>query len=908
MKSTTRNVIKPLPSLAPVQQGLPGLFIQFFLLISLGLCAGSIHAESFVTFESGQVRPIVLTPNGQRLLVTNTPDNRLEIYDITADGLEHAYSVPVGMEPVAVAAFSDNQAWVVNHLSDSVSIVWIPPVGAPQPVQAVVIETVLVGDEPRDIVFAGPNNGKAFVTTAHRGQNSPLEYKPFDIERRADVWVIDAKNPQEKPDIVTLFGDTPRPLATNAEGSVVYAGILHSGNQTSVVGADTVDGRMPPPLMNVDDVPAPDVGQIIKYNGTDWVDAGGKVWSDNVRMSLPDFDVFAIDAMADPPVEIDNSRVRGVGTTLFNMVTNPATGAIYVSNIEARNHIRFEGPGGGGSTVRGHFIENRISVIQGSTVKPRHLNKHINYETFPGTPQENAISVATPTQMVVSNDGATLYLAAFGSSKIAVYDAEALEADTFLPSAENQILLSGGGPSGIALDELRKRLYVLTRFDNAIAIVDLSTSPGVEVGSLAMFNPEPPEVVNGRPFLYDASYTSSRGDSSCAGCHIFGDLDHLGWDLGNPDGEVEENPNPVNVGNPPATDFHPMKGPMTTQSLRGMAGQGPMHWRGDRTGGSTGGDPMDEEAAFMAFNGAFEDLLGRTEPLSDEEMLAFTNFALEISYPPNPVRALDNSLTEDEAAGAEIFFERPDVNGLVCNDCHVFDRSQGFFGTNGLGGNTVRDTPQEQAIKVPHLRNMYTKVGFNGGGVSDDLADAPNVGGVVRGFGYTHDGARDTLPNFHRSFVGVFSNNPLVAERERREVSSFVLASDSNLFPIVGQQMTFKWNSESLMSERTRRLRLLQTRSLAGECELIAKGTIGGQSRGLLMRDDSLFYSDRLHEPPLTTAQLLRLTAPPGNVITFTCVPPGSGERMALDRDEDGFYDGDELDAGSNPSNPESVP
>ena len=33
-------------------------------------------------------------------------------------------------------------------------------------------------------------------------------------------------------------------------------------------------------------------------------------------------------------------------------------------------------------------------------------------------------------------------------------------------------------------------------------------------------------------------------------------------------------------------DFHPMKGPMTTQSLRGMANHGPMHWRGDRTGGN----------------------------------------------------------------------------------------------------------------------------------------------------------------------------------------------------------------------------------------------------------------------------------------------------------------------------------
>ena len=35
----------------------------------------------------------------------------------------HAASVPVGLEPVAVAARTDGEVWVVNHLSDSVSIV-----------------------------------------------------------------------------------------------------------------------------------------------------------------------------------------------------------------------------------------------------------------------------------------------------------------------------------------------------------------------------------------------------------------------------------------------------------------------------------------------------------------------------------------------------------------------------------------------------------------------------------------------------------------------------------------------------------------------------------------------------------------------------------------------------------------
>jgi hypothetical protein len=42
--------------------------------------------------------------------------------------------------------------------------------------------------------------------------------------------------------------------------------------------------------------------------------------------------------------------------------------------------------------------------------------------------------------------------------------------------------------------------------------------------------------------------------------------------------------------------------------------------------------------------------------------------------------------------------------------------------------------------------------------------------------------------------------------------------------------------------------------------------------------------------------------------VTFTCVPPGSGYRLGVDRDGDGHRDGDELLAGSNPADPNDHP
>src|SRR5262249_5741631 len=189
---------------------------------------------------------------------------------------------------------------------------------------------------------------------------------------------------------------------------------------------------------------------------------------------------------------------------------------------------------------------------------------------------------------------------------------------------------------------------------DSLVTVDLATRR--QTARVPLYSPEPPSLVSGRRFLYDARLTSSHGDSACGSCHIFGDKDDLAWDLGNPDNPVLENPNPFAGATPRDTSFHPIKGPMTTQSLRGLANQGPMHWRGDRTGGfEPGGDPLDEEAAFMAFNVAFEGLLGRAAPLTDEEMKAFTEFALQLTYPPNPIRALDTSLTPAQQRGRDYF-------------------------------------------------------------------------------------------------------------------------------------------------------------------------------------------------------------------------------------------------------------
>jgi DNA-binding beta-propeller fold protein YncE len=957
--------------------------------------------EAYTLFESAQVRPLALSGDGKFLFAANTPDNRLEILDARDGALRLVGSVEVGLEPVAIAVHGEREVWVANHLSDSVSIVDASDVRHPR-----VTRTLLVGDEPRDIVFAGRGHDRAFITTAHRGQTSPDDPDLFNPVGRADVWVFDANALGSSPGgeritKITLFADTPRALAATADGKTVYAAAFMSGNQTTTVSEDAVSivypAGMPGPgtiTIGGTAIPQPTTGLIVKWKaGPDgifhWFDAYGTSFDAFVRVELPDQDVFAIDASANPPAASATAFAH-VGTTLFNMAVNPKTGRLYVSNTDAHNDVRFEGHTPGFTSVVGDAVDSRITVVdpKSGAVAARNLNGHLDHVLGTGDP---SLSVAFPQDLAVSESGRSLYVVAQGSSKLVRYETAALEAGSALPVARDQVLLSGGGPTGVVLDEKRGRAFVLTRFDDAISTVDLESRR--EVGHLRLFNPEPPEVTVGRPLLYDATRTSALGDQACASCHIGGDFDGLAWDLGNP-GNI---PLPITkqfaaesdvftiaeasvasiIGADDAAGlfaaYQPLKGPMTTQSLRGLDNAGAMHWRGDRNGAvqqsglpflDSAGTPVvsaqpnrgifDEVNAFKSFNVAFPGLVGAAAELSDDDMTSFTNFVLDITYPPNPIRSLDDSLTADEQAGRTFFFntlpdgsEAPSDRFHNCNGCHVLDRGgnaggtrhPGFFGTDGR----LSFENETQIFKVPHLRNAYQKIGMYASSLDQQHAIASLVpplnppAPAVRGFGYQHDGATATVEHFLSAFVFLQATTPIVLGSGvtlppnpdgiplfadptdprnpaagistaglvlRRQLASFVLAFDTNLLPIVGQQIT---TTPSNIGAAAGRIGLLEAQAEAGSCDLVVKGQIDGREAGFVY-SDRRFVTDIASRPPLRDAELRGLLGAGTQSLTWTCVPPGSGWRIGIDRDGDGYADGDELEAGSDPADPTSVP
>jgi YVTN family beta-propeller protein len=876
----------------------------------------------YVNFESAHVHPLTLTPDGARLLAVNTPDAILEVFAVQTGGdLVHEAAIPVGLEPVSVRARDNNEVWVVNHLSDTVSVV---DLGARH-----VVRTLHAGDEPSDVVFAG---SRAFVSVA---QEDALR-------------VFDLNNLDLAPVDVPLDGRKPRALAVSTGGTQVYAVALFSGNQTTIVNGNSIfgtglaldggrlsqlglnditcDGNPPsyPPLpAGITRNPAltdpssgvPEVGLIVRWNESAgrWEDDAGQDWNSCLPYRVSDHDLFVIDATSLAVTEVDH-----LGTTLFDVSVNPGNGKVYVSNTDARNFVRFEHPFG----VQGHIVENRLSIVDPANafdVTLVDLNTHIDRGSNAATNlAERQASVSQPGMMTWNVAGNVAYLAAIGSRKIFKVDGACTTGSCiFGPDrASPNAVETGGGPTGLALHEGKNRLYVLNRFSNSIAFVD--TTSLAKVDEVPLHDPSSPTVTEGRRFLYDAIDGSGHGDAACSSCHIFGDRDDLAWDLGDPEGEfVPYSTSGDNVrfifpvGGAPADcdpslcaahdGFDPQKGPMTTQTLKGMLE--PLHWRGDRA------TMNDFNAAFVGLMGTADigPINGKPAGLSADDMERFRQFALDMRFHPNPHRNVDDTLPDapvpvrgspfsgNPTDGLDLFENGNTDAGQACSSCHTrpFGAAGGKLGgvppQDPTSGDAAAlffgdaDGSQHSDLKVPHMRNMYEKIGP----VFGEHGQTPPV--VRSGFGFTHDGAIPDLGTFFSASVFTLT------AQDVRDISSFTMHFPTGTKPAVGQHLTVPAGTPPTGAASDEALlgTLIGLGDLADSgrhCELVAGAEMGGRVRTFHLSGDA-WVGDLAAEPPLTTTQLREGAAGP---ISFLCATLDGGTRLGGDRDEDSVLNGDD--------------
>src|SRR5690606_31545194 len=134
----------------------------------------------------------------------------------------------------------------------------------------------------------------------------------------------------------------------------------------------------------------------------------------------------------------------------------------------------------------------------------------------------------------------------------------------------------------------------------------------------------------------------------------------------------------------------------------------------------------------------------------------------------------------------------------------------------------------------------------------------------------------DTVFHFLRATVFGFPGGDV----QRRQVEDFTFAFDTDLAPIVGQQTTLTaangatvGSRISLLIDRASTPFVLKGVPGARECDLIVKGSVGGEQRGWVWQaGSSNFQSDRAGEPALGDGALRALASQPGNgPLTYTC-------------------------------------
>jgi YVTN family beta-propeller protein len=704
---------------------------------------------------------------------------------------------------------------VVNELSDSVSVVSLAA--------RAVVATLKTPDEPADVVFA---QGRVFVSCAR--SNS---IRVFNATDRSILATI------------PLQGMVPSALTANPAGTLVYAAFLHSGNNTTILPANLAPVQPAPTNPNL---PAPPKTALIVPSS-----------HPQVSWNVLDRDIAEIDAAS-----MTVSRyIGGAGTNLLDVSVHPISGDIWVANTEARNLVRFE------PALRGHIVDHRLTRVPfaGGIPSVHDLNPGIDYGILPN-PTAQATALAHPNALVFRADGTEAWVAAFSSDRIAKIDPQtgAVVSRVDLRSA-GQGSRQMRGPRALAWNQSQARLYVLNKLSNTISVVGTNSATVLAEIPAGSHDPMPANIREGRGFLFDARL-SGNGTASCSSCHLDADRDGLAWDLGDPAGTMQtvtganlvvHDPTPRN------RTMHPMKGPMTTQSLRGMSGGAPFHWRGDK-------------ATLQDFNGTFETLLGGVQ-IPTADMNALAAYLLTLRNHPNP-NLLRNGQPPatfaggDPLRGAGLFTD----HNNHCNECHSVPR-----GTNN-NIDLHAEVGASQPIKNPSLRTTYQRMFFN-----------PQPGAQsLSGFGLNHDGTGFALPTVHPYVLDELGSQSL---NDFADVTAFVLCFPTETKPSVGDTFTVTAGNATAMNTE---IAQMEAQTGSQSSDFVARGLVGGAVRSFFYnRTTQRYEPDSASEPTLTRAQLLAMLGA-NDALTFLGTPPGEGRRFGGDRDGDSIRDRDEAPPG----------
>lgn len=299
---------------------------------------------------------------------------------------------------------------------------------------------------------------------------------------------------------------------------------------------------------------------------------------------------------------------------------------------------------------------------------------------------------ADPYDIVITPDGERAFVTHAGADYVTVVDIRVLRDLLFGASSENldiyanhlglssryviKRIPTGANPKGLALAPEGRRLYVVERLADRIAIIDTEKMEMVE--SIDLGGPQTETPVRLGQRLFNNAGHTFQGQFSCSTCHPDGHEDALTYDL-EPDG----------LG----------RNLLNTRSLRDLADTAPFKWNGKNV------------SLYMQCGIRFAKFLTRSQPFTPEELNALVAFIMRsFAHPPNRYRNTSGELTPAQRRGKMIFERTKTNDGRIippqnrCITCHpppLFTNRQ----KADVGTVSATDSPQE--FDSPHLNNIY---------------------------------------------------------------------------------------------------------------------------------------------------------------------------------------------------------
>jgi DNA-binding beta-propeller fold protein YncE len=870
------------------------LTVSFLLTASMmASMAAAQGRDDYFNVESPQMHPIEVATLGEvsYLLVCNTPDSSVEIYD--TENSAFIARVPVGLEPVSVRYFPElGRFYTADFLGDSLTAVTLAPGVSGKPLSIRVEGTHYVGDEPMDVAFYEQ-------PAAAAGPPTPTLFVPF--------MTLDS--------VGWFHAETLKPMAPGTES---FAAAVAIKEDTDCDGSlDTVvryavkaprsvllhDGYLLTLASRVDQGPADDllpVGQAINCRSP---------------QSILTNDLS------------DSHAVGGLGSSSFAMA-QMSNGDLLVVGNDAQNHIETEPVVASAPTG---FVQSKLYLVRDVCGTPEVKSRDVNLTTSPREPGPVAFSEAMSqltSVLAFERQGAAtkVFFTAFGSDRVGIAEPDF---DTDPRSWEIRRLdveprqHPMAGPRGLALkdDPDEPRLYVLNRLDNSVSVFDPVAEKPLRQFTLR-HDPTPDWIRQGQQFLYSADLSGS-GFVACSSCHLDARSDDLPWNLGTPNNEPVEIPRGLMDGDQmnDFTHYQPAKGNMITQNLQGllnwevdpgtmaMVTAAPYHWRGDR-------------ADLHAFNPAFADLM-HGQPLSPEGMREFEEFVNSIHFGPNPKQPRNRRYSgdfgdeelyvfddevEDGSSGAlrgQKIFHTVQVDtllqaGITCVRCHQLPSGSNSRSTQAFGGIPA---------KTAGLQGLFQ---FDGKREANGYSD-PRETAFTGYFGVIHDGIGVRLSCTDDPFGSFLKHHTVTASSfinhsfeqnlcpgqgkycaDADDVVQFVHELDWGTGPLVGYPQTVTPQSVAAADDgrleacdpgRTDSdglLDCMEDQSHLANSGVAVRGLLAHRARGFWYDPTrALYVEEPADGKELSRRDLLAKVRQSGDYLTFLATPLGSQRRLA---------------------------